>query len=147
MLSIDSAMTLYRRPLQKERAIAWVLGILAASSLAIGLLGMLSLMAMLMRSLKVELAVRYAVGATRRQVAEQMAKRLLIPAAMGVAFAGPPAAAGVYLLGQALETTSRAGLWGPVIALIVVTSATAGVVLHSARSILGANFMDWLRYE
>lgn len=144
---IASAISLYRAPLQKERAMALVLALLAAASLAIGLLGMISLMTMLLRSLKVELAVRYAVGATRKQAAKQIARRLVKPAAVGLAMGALPAIAGVYLLGETLETAERAGLWGPAIGLLAMAAATGAVVVYSARIVTDVNFMDWLRYE
>lgn len=144
---IDDGRTLFRNPLRKERSMALILGLLAAATLAIGLLGMIALMAMLLDSLKVELAVRYAIGSTRRTAALQIARRLATPAAIGMVVAVAPAAFGLTMLSQTLETTARASAWGPAIAAAALGIAVFAVLVQASRRVLGANFMDWLRYE
>ena len=126
---------------------ALILGLLATATLAIGLLGMISLMTMLINSLRVELAVRYAVGSTRSTAALQVVKRLATPTLIGLVVAVAPAAFGVFLLSQTLETAGRAGLWGPIGATIALLLAAAGVLLQAHRLVMRANLMDWLRYE
>lgn len=144
---ITDAKTMFRNPLRKERAMALVLALLASASLAIGVLGMISLMTMLLRSLKVELAVRYAVGATRRQAAHQLLKRLAPPALIGLVIGAVPAGFGLFALAQTLETAGRAGAWGPIIGGLTLALAGAAVLFQASRQVLRAQFMDWLRYE
>lgn len=144
---IVSAQDLFREPLRKERAMALVLGILAIATLAIGLLGMVSLMAMLLCSLQVELAVRYAVGATRREIAALLARRLASPAGIGLVVAIVPAAAGMWVLGNMLESAARAGVVGPAAALLALACACAAMCFHAAARVQRADLMGWLRYE
>lgn len=144
---ITDARTLFRNPLRKERAMALVLALLAVATLAIGLLGIISLMTMLLRSLKVELAVRYAVGATRLEAAHQLVKRLAPSALLGLLIGAVPAAFGLFVLAQTLETLGRAGVWGPVIAGMALALVGASVLFQASRQVLRAHFMDWLRYE
>lgn len=144
---VDDGRALFRNPLRKERSMALILGLLATATLAIGLLGMISLMTMLINSLRVELAVRYAVGSTRSTAALQVVKRLATPTLIGLVVAVAPAAFGVFLLSQTLETAGRAGLWGPIGATIALLLAAAGVLLQAHRLVMRANLMDWLRYE
>lgn len=145
--SIDSGTRLYRAPLTEERAMALMLAGLAAASMAIGLLGMLSLMALLFRGLKLELAVRFAVGATRRQVVALLTRQLLGPAVIGAVLAILPAAAGIFLLARMLESTTQAGVWGPACGLVILVGATGAVAFQSTRIVQRASFMDWLRCE
>ncbi len=144
---VDDARTLFRSPLRKERSMALILALLATATLAIGLLGMISLMTMLLNSLKVELAVRFAVGSTRRIAARQLVKRLVTPSIIGILVAIAPAIFGLLMLAQTLETAGRAGAWGPAAALAALVLAGMAVLFQASKQVLQANFMDWLRYE
>jgi hypothetical protein len=142
-----SATELFRRPLSRERSMALVLGLLAAASLAIGMLGLISLLSMLMQNLKVEMAVNYAVGAARKQAARVLLRRVLSPFVAGLLIGALPTMGALFVLGKTLEVMSRAGAVGPVLAMTTLLTTFVVVLWQHAGKVTRANFMDWLRYE
>lgn len=145
--SVTSAEQMYAAPLNKERSMAGILGIFAVAAFSLGLLGMLALVQILTHCSQTEMAIRYSVGARPREVLSVLARNLFSSLLLGIGPAILVTAGGLYLLGEALDTSKRAGIWGPIVGCILVLAACLWVLTRTVLRVRSVRWMEWLRYE
>lgn len=131
----------------KETSMSFVLTILASAAFVVGLLGAAAIVALTLTTLRTELAIAYATGATRLQCLARMLPGLLTPFAVGVLAALLPGAFIISEMGSLAPGTRLAGTLGTASAGGVLAAIAIGIAIASYWLVRRARFMDWLRYE
>ena len=107
---------------QEALGLVWTLGLLSSSvSFAVGALGILSIMILMVRTRRLEIGIRRAVGASRRQIMQQFLTEAGLMSGVGGIF-GVVSALGLISLAYAVGDLPY--IYNPVLALGVCAAAT-----------------------
>ena len=159
IVSSYSGKEAFANAMRRERAIAKVLSILAFAAIVTGALGIMAVVALMLRMQRINMAVSYSVGATRGVCIAQLKKRMLPPVLIGAGVAAIPALMAIYViqkmvgktsspidLGQpAVETLS--GYSGAITTILLLVIAIIIMTYYIKQALGKAKFIDWLRYE
>lgn len=131
----------------RERSIAWLFGALAAGALALAWSGLLAVGALRANMQRLQHAVHFSLGATRRQRAAQHAMTMGVPMGAGLLLGGCVLWMVLSMLADTLHLTAMDAIW-TCVATVVATAVMAAVtLLLDARSLIRADYAQWLKTE
>lgn len=147
VLRVSDLPTLLEAPRAQPRLNAAVLGAFALACLAIAVVGLLAVMALVVRQRRREIGIRLAVGASPRMMHREIVRRGVAVALPGVLIGAILSLAGAGALESLLFQTSATGVAARVMASAVMLTAAALGSWLPARLGAGVDPLVALRAE